>query len=557
MSILMKIFAAADDDGASALNDPKQWLLDAFIGRRTKSGANVSPKTALGLSAYYACIRNLSEDIGKLPFKAYRAVGAGKEEIPTHPAYKLLHNAPNPNMIPIVFRETLTAWAMGWGAGFAEIERSGVGVPLALWPIHPSRVRVMRGGTRDMYYRIKGSDIAGVDVRLNPENALHIHGLGEHGVNGYPLSVLAKEAIGMGLEAEAFGARFYRNDATPGVILEYPGRMKKEAVANLRESWDKKFGGAEKSHKTAVLEEGVKVQKISIPPNEAQFIESRQFQVEDVARWFRMPPHKIGHLLRSTFNNIESQSVEYVTDAIMPWAVRWEQETTRKLFTEKEADLFTRFSFNSLLRGTPVKRAAFYRGMFQIGVFSQNMILALEDMNGIGPDGDVHYVPANMVPSEVAAKGEPAASKAEPQKEPDDNAREVRESMLPVMEAAIKRVMTKEAKAVTRAAAKYDPKDFDAWLQEFYIGQRDYFWESIMPSAQAYAKLASRNGFNIVGLISEMIEKIVAESRYELVEAYHLSTVEKWSESITNELPHVLAELISSRIDAAVRRTND
>lgn len=485
MSILASIWGEQTDSQNAA-----GWLIDWFAGRETDAGPRVNPQTAMGLSAYYACIRCISEDIGKLPLIVYeRLEPRGKRRAYEHPAYPLLHHQPNNEMSAMALRETMTSHAIGWGGGFAEIERTDRGIPVAFHLIHPSRVTIeWDGGV--LVYDVRCGDIGLDVVRLVSSNVLHIHGLGTDGTGGFTMSVLAKNTIGLALAAESFGSRFFANDARPGGVLHHPGTLTDTALAHLRESWAEAHQGTEQSHKPSILEEGMEWKDVGIPPEEAQFLETRQFQVEEVARWFRMPPHKIQHLLRSTFSNIESQNIEYVTDTLQSWAVRWEQEIKRKLFTASQSAYFAEHLFKGLLRGDQMGRAVFYRQMWNIGAMSQNDIREAENENPIGPEGDEYYVPLNMQMAKSAAGIAPAI--VEPDKKAQSHQHElVRQSHLPLLQDAALRVTAKEVRAVKRAAKKHakEPEQFVAWADEFYAEHENYLVQALSAPATSCALL--------------------------------------------------------------------
>lgn len=386
--------------GSSDLQSPSAWLLSWAMGTRTSAGIAVGPVTAMTLPIYYACLRNISEDVGKLPLHTYRRMARGKRRALDHPAYALLHDAPNPDMSAMTFRETLTHHALAWGNGYAEIVWTPANEVAALWPIHPSRVQVRRDDEGLLVYDVYGSELTlpgslGRSVqRLRQENVLHIKGLGAEGYEGYSVLRLAAESLGMTLAAQTFGSAFFGNGTTIGAILTHPNTLSEKAVQRLRESWQTIYGGPSNAMKMAILEEGMKYERLGIPPEEAQFLETRQFQVEEICRWFRMPKSKIHDLTDSTYSNMEQQNLEYVPDTLMPWLVRWEQELKRKLFAE-EPEVFAEHAVQGLLRGDQAARASFYKDLFGVGAISPNDIREFENMNSIGPQGDTYFVAAN------------------------------------------------------------------------------------------------------------------------------------------------------------------
>ena len=558
MSILSSIFSVETDGSANT------WLMDWEIGRMTEAGARVNPETAVTLSAYFACLRAISEDIAKLPFIVYRRLHPrGKERAHDHPVYPLLHDAPSDDMSAMAFRETLTAHAMGWGGGFAEIARTPRGVPTGMYPIHPSRVSIGRDDAGRLNYTIRTEDIAGKDVVLRSDQVFHIHGLGIDGISGYSLSVVGKEAIGLGLAAEGFGARFFRNDARPGGVLQHPGQLGDEAVKHLRDSWAAMHSGVEQSHTPAILEEGMEWATTGIPPEEAQFLETRQFQVEEIARWFRMPPHKIQHLLRATFSNIEAQNIEYVGDTLQPWAVRWEQEAKRKLFLPGETDYFAEHLFKGLLRGDQNQRVAFYNGMFNIGAMSQNDIREAENENPVD-EGDVYYIRREMQPAEFAAKGdpEPPAEPAQvgPDEEPDkaEADERIQASYLPLFKEAAERLVTKETKAALRAAKKYagDAKGFAEWAESFFQEHEGYVVQALVPPVVSCALLLGHMGVGMDMRVGGFAQTYINESLMGLRIAFGAGTVLDWASARTNEVPARVADELMRMVMGSKEETD-
>ncbi len=409
IDILGSIFGTSGDDAA------KWW--PSLGTRKTAAGANVGPASALGLPAYFACVRVLAEDTAKLPLKIYREDADGTKSIETeHAASRLLRRVPNREMTPFTVRETLTAWAAGWGNGYAEIVRDNSGKLQELSPIHPSRVTIRRVDGR-IVYEVR-SDIAGLEsVGLTPDEVFHLHGLGD-GLSGFSVARIGAESIGAAMAAESFVSTFYGNNTTIGGTLKHPGKLSEPARANLRESWQKMHGGPENAHKVAILEEGVEFSPTTVSPRDAQFIEGRQFDVETVCRWFRMPPHKIQHLLRATFTNIESQGIEYVTDTLVPWLTRWEQEIARKLLADDE-ELYAKHEVNGLMRGDAAARGAFYSQLFQIGAMTVNEIRRLEDMEpSTDPAANKHFVQGALVPIGDAGKNQVSPVRISTSQEP-------------------------------------------------------------------------------------------------------------------------------------------
>lgn len=369
----------------------------SFLFGGTTSGKAVNERTAMQTSAVYACVRILSESIAGLPLHVYRYTSdGGKERTTMHPLYRMLHDEPNREMTSFVFRETLMAHLLLWGNAYAQIIRDGRGYPVALYPMLPDRMSVDRDSQGELVYTYQ-SDKG--QVKLRKESVLHIPGLGFDGLIGYSPIAMAKNAVGLALATEDYGAAFFANGANPGGVLEHPGVIKPEQADRLRESWATQFGGAN-AHKVAVLEEGLKFHQMSIPPEQAQFLETRKFQINEIARIFRVPPHMVGDLEKSSFSNIEQQSLEFVKYTLDPWVVRWEQSLQQSLILPSEkSTVFIRFNLDGLMRGDYQSRMQGYSVGIQNGFYSVNDVRGLEDLNLL-PDsegGNIHILNGNMV----------------------------------------------------------------------------------------------------------------------------------------------------------------
>ncbi len=368
-----------------------------FLFGGTTSGKAVNERTAMQTSAVYACVRILAESVAGLPLHVYeRTANGSKSTKPSHPLYQLLHDEPNREMTSFVFRETLMSHLLLWGNAYAQIIRDGRGFPIALYPLLPDRMAVDRRESGELVYTYQ-SDKG--QVKLRRENILHIPGLGFDGLIGYLPIAMAKNAVGLALATEDYGATFFANGANPGGVLEHPGVIKPEQADRLRESWQSQFGGAN-AHKVAVLEEGLKFHQMSIPPEQAQFLETRKFQINEIARIFRVPPHMVGDLEKSSFSNIEQQSLEFVKYTLDPWVVRWEQSLQQALILPSEkATIFIKFNLDGLLRGDYQSRMQGYSTGIQNGFMSVNDVRGLEDMNLLTAEegGDLHFVNGNMV----------------------------------------------------------------------------------------------------------------------------------------------------------------
>ena len=403
MGILQGIFKSRDKP-QNATNGSSYRF---FMGN-SAAGKNVNERSAMQMTAVYACVRILSEAIAGLPLHMYQYLEDGsKRKAIEHPIYHLLHVEPNPEMTSFVFRETLMTHLILWGNGYCQIIRNGKGEVIALYPLMPNRMTVDRDANGRLYYKYQKSSedaptMEGSNVILDSSDVLHIPGLGFDGLVGYSPIAMAKNAIGLAIAAEEYGSKFYANGAAPSGVLEHPGTLKDPA--RVRESWNAAFGGSSNSHKFAVLEEGLKYSPISISPNEAQFLETRKFQINEIARIFRVPPHMVGDLEKSSFSNIEQQSLEFVKYTLQPWIIRWEQNLQKALLEEEKKTYFFIFNVEGLLRGDYQSRMQGYATARQNGWMSANDIRELENLDKIPTEegGDMYLVNGNMMPLEMA-----------------------------------------------------------------------------------------------------------------------------------------------------------
>ena len=382
----------------------------SFLFGRTTSGKPVNERTAMQTTAVYACVRILAEAVASLPLHVYEYQDdGGKKLVHDHPLYYLLHDEPNPEMTSFVFRETLMSHLLIWGNAYAQIIRDGAGRVLGLYPLLPDKMDVQRDDSGNIYYVYsRNSDENPMfkeygDIRLKAEDVLHIPGLGFDGLIGYSPIAMAKNAVGMTLACEEYGASFFANGANPGGVLEHPGVLKDPS--KVRESWNSVYRGVNNAHKIAVLEEGMKYQQIGIPPEEAQFLETRKFQINEIARLYRIPPHMVGDLDKSSFSNIEQQSLEFVKYTLDPWVIRWEQSLQRSLLLPGEkGKYFIKLNVDGLLRGDYQSRMNGYAVGRQNGWFSANDIREMENMNPI-PDeqgGNLYLINGAMTKLEDA-----------------------------------------------------------------------------------------------------------------------------------------------------------
>ena len=522
----------------SDLRNPALWLQN-WGGRKSSAGLVVNGATALTASAVFACVRAIAEDVGKLPYILYRRTpDGGKERAIDDPLFALLHDEPNPEMTAISFRTAVTGTAVLFGNGYAEIERNGRGEVIALWPLHPDRVTIERDDEGLLFYRVRSRFEQGVtgalsmkEVAIPAVDMLHIVGFTPNGIAGYMITQVGKEAIGLAMAIERFGASFFGSGAEPGIVLTHPGTLSDPAIERMRQSWNTAHQGLDNAHKVAILEEDVKIEKTSFHPKESQAIEARQFQLNEIARYFRMPPHKIQDLLRATFSNIEEQSLAYLTDTLMPWLVRWEQETKRKVIRPVDRQsLFAEHLVDAILRADTKTRSESNQIQLMNGALTVNEWRAMENRNPLdGDEGDVHYVQMNLAPvGSVPAQAEEAAA--------------------PVFLEAVQRVLRKEISALTRASGKHDdPKAFASWVLDFYSGHAAYVREAIAVPCRAFGAMMSIPRSAVDGVITGYVQGHIERSRREAIEADAIGELKsRWLGARAEHIPGELMKAICS-----------
>lgn len=361
--------------------------------QKTVAGEWITHDTALKNATVWACVTYLGRTVGQLPWRVMIETSTGAARAPSHPVDYLIKTRPNREMSSFAFRETMVGWAARYGNAVAEIQWDRRGVPVALHLLHPSRVTFERNDAGELLYCVSDND--GSRRELKAEDVFHVRGFGE-GAVGLDVISYAAESIGWAQATELFGASFFGNGANVGGFLYVPGKMTADGKTALDGELAVKHGGPRKGNKTMIVDQNMKYEKSGVAPDEAQFTETMQHQVEQICRWFGVPPHKVMHMLRATFSNIEHQSIEVVVDSIAPWAKRFEDEADYKLFGRNRSALFTKMDLKGLLRGDFKSRQEGLMVMRRNGVINANEWRRLEDMDEIGADGDKYIVEANM-----------------------------------------------------------------------------------------------------------------------------------------------------------------
>lgn len=377
----------------------KRWTkLSELTSSRSKSSVLVTETSAMRMSAVFACVRILSETVASLPLMVYTRNSTGKYRAWNHPLYKILHDKPNSEMTAYSFFQMLVSHMCLWGNAYALIDYDRSGTITELWPLLPNKMQIRRSssGTLDYLYTLPDGTVK----TFVYWQIIHLKMLSLDGVVGLSPISYAREAIGLGLAAEEFGSRFFSNGTNLGGFIEMPERMSDEAHKRFKDSIKEAYTGLSKAHKLVILEEGGKFNKIGIPPNDAQWIESRKYQATEIARIYRVPPHMIADLERATFSNIEQQSMEFLRYSIYPWLVNIQQECNSKLLLESESYLFTEYLVDGILRGDIKTRYEAYAIGRQNGWLSANDIREMENLNRID-GGDEYLSPLNMVPASM------------------------------------------------------------------------------------------------------------------------------------------------------------
>jgi len=501
--------------------------MDWLGGSNTLAGVPVDENTAMNYAACWAATRWITASIAHLPFNLYKdKPGGGKEIAWKHPVHRLIYAEPNRGQSSMMFRASMMQQQINAGNCYAEIERTNGGTVVALHAIHFSRVTPREG---DNGYVYEVWNRSGRPSFVDEADMFHVPSLiSDDGVIGKGVVRAARESIGFGLGTERHGAAYFGNGARPSVLLEHPGKLSDPARNNLRNEWVETHGGPDKSGKPAVLQEGMKASILSISPEDSQFLQTRQHNVEEIARWYGVPPHKIQHLLRATFSNIEHSAIEAVTDSLIPYAKLWEQEVWRKLLTPKEQEVYyAKHLFDALLRGDFKTRTEGLALQFQNGALDLDTWAEIEDRNPIGgEEGKARFVPLNMTTLERAVKGEPEVVETIPtntpppaEVDPEDDDEEARTAALDVFNEAVARMVAMECDAAERAAKQ--PGSFLDKVEAFYADHEERM-RKVLQKPLACVKAVCGE----CRPLSELVAEHCAESKLAVVEASDVSAAE-------------------------------
>jgi HK97 family phage portal protein len=504
---------------------------------RTKAGERVDHDKAMTCSVYWACLTSIAKDIAKVPASAVeRLEPRGRRTLYDHPATRLLDEDANPNTSAFTFRETLTGWALGWGNGYAEIQRDGAGSPVALWPIHPSRV-VVKVENDVVTYFVRADDVGASSqwTSLPSRDVFHVRGYGD-GAEGLSVLKYAAEAIGLALAGQTFAAAFFGNGLSVAMIAALKVPLEAEKLAAYRTSLSSAYAGAEKAGGVLVSNGDADFTRFSVNPDEAQVLESRAFSVGEICRWFGRSPQKIGHTDKAQgWGTLDALQVADTTDCLMPWWIRWEQEARRKLIAPGDRKVRLKHWVQALMRGEPKTRAEVYQMRITSGTMTPNEVRELEDEEPVEEEGaDSLFMQGAMVPVSVLAKGPaspptpPAAPPGgEPTDEPQDETSTVAAPdsppdsteavasdvsvtvaapteippagpvasttsdvwLRPLFDVAAARIVSKECLSVGKRVEKSAP--MDPWASEFYAKQRGFVAAEFLPVVTAMARAES------------------------------------------------------------------
>jgi len=488
MQSIRNFFSRALSISGGSLRDPR---LNEIFGSSSvaDAGVSVTPWTALNYSAVFAAVRIISEAVSSLPLHLYeRLPNGGKRRASGTPLYSLVHDAPNDEMGSLQWREASMAHLLLWGNSYSEIVRDLEGNAVELWPLDPSQVKPTRTANGDLFYDVGGK------VALPRENVLHVSGLSFDGISGISPIAQARQSIGLALAIEQFGAGFFGRGARPGGILTFPGQLSSEARANLRRSFEDLHSGSGNSHRVALLEQGLKWESIGVPPDDSQFLQSREFQVIEICRWFNLPPHKLKELAKMNYNSLEQMNVEFLTDTLRPWLVRWEQQLNRKLLRKQDRERFLfEHAVEGILRGDLQSRYTSYSIARNWGWLSVNEIREKETLNPV-EGGDTYLTPQNMAPANGPSPDPAAAQSAQQVTNAQDptlirsdlSAEKEQAILIRLLEDAGNRLQAIECNAVKRFANK--PSEFLEKIGKFCEEHRTRVVSAYAPVLEAFSR---------------------------------------------------------------------
>lgn len=516
------------------LNYPPAWSDNSAyytygFSTATPSGKSVSPESALRVSAVMACVRIIAETVSTLPITVFRENEKGdKQRDRNHEIYKLLgtrKGRPNKWQTSLEFREMMTGHLALRGNAYAEIVSNGGGEIVELLPIHPDRVKVDRLENGRLRYKLMAyGDLP--EETLTQDDVMHIRWFSSDGIVGLSPIAHAANAIGLAQATEEHGSTLFKNGARPAGILHHPGKLPPEAPNQLREEWNRLHQGSGKAHGLAVTQGGMEYQEIGITPEDAQYLETRKFQAEDIARVYRVPLHMINILDHATFTNIEHQSIDFVKFTLAPWLARWETTVDRDLIGED--DIYFEHKVDGLLRGDSEARWAQYQIGLQNRIYKPNDVKRLENLEP-DEDGENYLVSPN---ASAETQQQQQNGNEEP---PDEDPPEESQAFARMLADASKRIASAELRELEKRAkhATADPEKFGAWVNEYYTGKyRDYVSQTVTPIYEA---------FEVTGL-NQAIQHVVVDGMVTLSTGSPEEVLEDWKTSRATALTNILKE---------------
>ncbi len=480
MSILQAFFSKRSlENPNTSLSDPDDWAWEALGSKRSTSGVRVNRKTVLKYSPVWKAVNLISGSVAKLPYMVFKNTTGGKERAPEHPAFPLVRRKANSEMTAFTIRQVMQGHALLLGNGYAFIDRDGAARPTQLLLLNPETSFPVRVNQR-LWYVIQ---INGEQRKIVPENILHIKGLGYDGLMGYPVIQFARDSLGAGIGASAYGARYFLNNARPSMVLEHPGVMKPEAIAKLREQWNAMHAGIDNAHKTAILEEGMKANPFSINAKDSQLLESKEFSIRDAANWFSIPPHKIGDTTRTSFKSLEQENQAFLDEGLDPWLVTWEAECWDKLLTEDEKRRETHFF--EFIRAAIVRvdlktrNEAYSKALAGMPYMLVNEVRRAENLNDL-PDGqgDQLLIPANIGGGDAASQNNDSNQDGQT----EENAKALQVVQRKIITDSVRRMVTRLGIKAERADKKGKLGD---WVKGFMAEDRDTIDDVLRPGMNA------------------------------------------------------------------------
>lgn len=459
--------------------------------RSTPTGLTITPENALNVTTVYQAIRFLSFMVASLPLITYQKKGEDRQRATNHTLYYLLHDQPNEEMTSFDLISLMASHVFGRGNGLAEIVFNSSGVIESLWPLRPDRVQLVRNINFELRYVVTLPERFNSEKRvLRPEQVWHWRGLTNEGLWGLSVLSMHRNAVALSKATEEFGSAYFGNGAEPGVVLKHPGTLNDDVYDRITESWEQAHMGLNKAHRAAILEEGMSIEKIGFNPQDSQFLDTRKFQVLEIARMFGIPPHLLFELSNATFTNIEQQSLELLKYHLRPWLVNFEQQIKRSLFLDRErkAGYYSEFLVDAIERGDLATRFQAYVSGFGNGFYTINDVLRKENANTIGEMGDKRFVPMNMavlgsdgvpIQPKTQAQNPPTSARSE---EPDQDLKARNSTFIPLFLDAAERILKRESNELTDALKRFDGQTdkLHAWGDEFYDVRYQEFMQLVL-----------------------------------------------------------------------------